>query len=380
MIHIKKIDFNTFIKLSPRLNQLLNNSSQNNIFLTPMWLTTWLEASELVDQSYFLIAEEEQEIIGFAPLMLQLKNWPLGKVTILSFINSSDISADHIEFVCLKNKEQAVNKAIFNYLLNHKQDWDILSLEDLPQHSPTHLLAIDSFENKYQLHKTSGEHCPYIILNGTWDDFLAQKSKNFRQQTRSKRRKFETKLKGTYKTCKNQQQVQRVLQKLAKFNPQRWNKKGKKSSFSDHHFLDFHLQISYKFLEKNYLDLSYLEVDGEIIAVIYNYIYANKVYYYNTAFDPQYNAYSIGRVLMGYSIEQALQQHKVEFDFLRGIHSYKDAWTNLKRKNINLLITKRNFNSQSYNLFQKIKASLISWVKSNVPKSIQLKIRQFLLK
>jgi len=389
-MNIRKIELFEFQRLAPQITELLTHSRQNNIFLTPEWLITWWEFWAGDAELYVLIAEHDQQIVGMAPLMRQKQRF-LGvmEMHIISFLNTQ-VAADHIDFVSHNNMETPVNQAFFSYLTEHQQDWDILCLDDLPQLSQTVSDAEDFFPRNYQISKRAGQLCPYLPLSNetetetetekenAWDNYLSQKSKNFRQQTRAKRRKFENKLGGQYIQCQSKEQLHSALSRLADLNPERWNNKGETSSFSNTQFQAFHLKIAETFLHKGWLDLAYLEVDGSIVAVIYNYTYGNKVFYYNTAFDMDYSRYSAGRVLMGYSIENAFANGMDEFDFLRGVHSYKYEWSELQRENHDLIVFKKTLKALFWNTIQQAKLALRQFLKKHLSSGLKFKIKSLI--
>ncbi len=107
-------------------------------------------------------------------------------------------------------------------------------------------------------------------------------------------------------------------------------------------FREFHYRLAQRFLSDGCLDLCCLEINHQIVAVLYSFLYGNKVYYYNAGFDPQWAKYSLGSVLMAYHVESAFERGYEEYDFLRGQHSYKFAWTSCERCHRNVLILQRS--------------------------------------
>jgi CelD/BcsL family acetyltransferase involved in cellulose biosynthesis len=53
------------------------------------------------------------------------------------------------------------------------------------------------------------------------------------------------------------------------------------------------------------------------------FVYNNKIYHYNGGFDINYNNYDIGFIRFLYSIEHAISEGIIEFDFLKGVEEYK---------------------------------------------------------
>ena len=72
-----------------------------------------------------------------------------------------------------------------------------------------------------------------------------------------------------------------------------------------------------------YLQLAFLEVDGEKAAAYLNFDYDNKIWIYNSGLDRKFLDLSVGWVLLGYLLEWANNHKRTEFDFLRGDEDYK---------------------------------------------------------
>jgi CelD/BcsL family acetyltransferase involved in cellulose biosynthesis len=80
--------------------------------------------------------------------------------------------------------------------------------------------------------------------------------------------------------------------------------------------------------ENPYVHISYLALNGEIIAVHFGYLYRNeRMYWYMPTYDGQYAAYSPGRVLIYYLLEDCFANGVGVFDFSIGAEQYKYEWT-----------------------------------------------------
>jgi CelD/BcsL family acetyltransferase involved in cellulose biosynthesis len=76
-------------------------------------------------------------------------------------------------------------------------------------------------------------------------------------------------------------------------------------------------------LERDWLRLYCLEVDGEIAAMSYCYRFRNRVFLMQSGYDPALSRFKPGNVLLGYALEHAMAEGNEVFDFLRGDHRYK---------------------------------------------------------
>jgi CelD/BcsL family acetyltransferase involved in cellulose biosynthesis len=89
-----------------------------------------------------------------------------------------------------------------------------------------------------------------------------------------------------------------------------------------------------------YLQLAFLEVDGEKACAYLNFDYDNKIWVYNSGLDRRFMDLSVGWVLLGYLLEWANQHKRAEFDFLRGDEDYKYKFGGQKRHVMRLTVTR----------------------------------------
>src|SRR5512143_877377 len=85
-----------------------------------------------------------------------------------------------------------------------------------------------------------------------------------------------------------------AMELLAALHSRRWEEKGTSRSFSTPQYNAFHKAVALDFARKGWLNLSCLELDGEIVGMFYDYRYGNKIYYYQAGFDPEFSRYSPG--------------------------------------------------------------------------------------
>jgi hypothetical protein len=75
--------------------------------------------------------------------------------------------------------------------------------------------------------------------------------------------------------------------------------------------------------DNGWLLLAFLEVNGEKAAAYLNFDFGNRLWVYNSAIDPRFNALSPGWVLLGYLLRWSIEHKRQAFDFLRGDEDYK---------------------------------------------------------
>ena len=80
-------------------------------------------------------------------------------------------------------------------------------------------------------------------------------------------------------------------------------------------------------LHNDQVHLSYLSLDGAIIATHVGYLYRDRFYYLMPSYDHNFAGYSPGRVLTYYLIRECFDRGVKVFDFCFGRDDYKYEWT-----------------------------------------------------
>jgi len=80
-----------------------------------------------------------------------------------------------------------------------------------------------------------------------------------------------------------------------------------------------------------WLQLAFLEINGEKAAAYLNFDFANHIWVYNSGLNPKYSALSPGWVLLSYLLRWANEQGRQAFDFMRGAEDYKYRFGGIDR-------------------------------------------------
>jgi CelD/BcsL family acetyltransferase involved in cellulose biosynthesis len=167
---------------------------------------------------------------------------------------------------------------------------------------------------------------PYIKLPATWEAYLAGLSGSGRYLVNRSLRDFDKWAKNDVevvrvRTPADLEQGKRILVML---HEQRWKSSGEAGVFASQLFTRFHDMVLPALLERDALDLCWLNVRDQPIAVAYNLIWDNKVLFYQggrTLEVPK--AVRPGIVLHARSIRAAIEAGRSEYDFLAGMSQYK---------------------------------------------------------
>jgi CelD/BcsL family acetyltransferase involved in cellulose biosynthesis len=162
----------------------------------------------------------------------------------------------------------------------------------------------------------------YPILRfseGTWGGFLASRSQTFRKRVRNRRNRLARDHDVSYRYA-DAATLERDLDVVFRLH---------RALFGEHrcHFCREHEAFQREFarvaMERGWLRLLLLEVDGEPVCCEYGFLTEKAYFSYQGGRDPAWDEASIGFLLELESIRGALQEGAAEYRFLGGEEAYK---------------------------------------------------------
>jgi CelD/BcsL family acetyltransferase involved in cellulose biosynthesis len=167
---------------------------------------------------------------------------------------------------------------------------------------------------------------PLIDIDGrTWDDWLAAKSSNFRQQARRFERKLAREHDLTFRLTEDPGDLAADLDTLVRLHEARWASEGGSDAFPEDR-LQLHRAFAARALERGWLRLWTAEVGGEPAAAWYGLRYAGSEWYYQLGRDPALDRHKVGFVLLVHTIRAAFEDGMRTYRFGLGPEEYKDRF------------------------------------------------------
>jgi CelD/BcsL family acetyltransferase involved in cellulose biosynthesis len=283
-----------------------------NVFATWEWATVWLRhfggAGTLAAA---LWRDEAGEPRVLVPLHLTRR----GPLRLVRFLGHG--TGDELGPVCAPGDRERAAAALRATLHELGRRWHVFLGERLPT-SPAWVT-----ETGATLVRT--EASPVLSLAGLgWEDFLAARSANFRQQVRRRERRLAKAGRLRFRLSATPESVRADLDLLIRLHDARWGQEG--SGAFDGARRAFHEEWASLALDRGWLRLWVLELDGEPAAAWYGFRYAQRESYYQSGRDPRLEADSVGFVLQAHTIREAAQDGMLEYRFLRGGEAYKDRF------------------------------------------------------
>jgi CelD/BcsL family acetyltransferase involved in cellulose biosynthesis len=219
--------------------------------------------------------------------------------------------------------EEDVYTALLEYLTwLEASDWDVLSLCNVHQDSPTlAMLPALAEAQGWTVSVAKEDVCPVAQLPGTWDEYLQMLSKKNRHELRRKLRRAEAHERLRWYIVGPGQdlytEVEAFLDLMAASSSD-------KEAFLTTQMRSFFRELAHAMCDAGWLQLVFLEIGGQRAAAYFNFVYNNRVLVYNSGLDWQsFPHLSVGIVLAGYNIRYAIEHGLEAFDFMQGDERYK---------------------------------------------------------
>ena len=303
-------------------NTLLAASVTHIPFLRYEYLSAWWATrggDEWPESELSIVtAHQDGRLAGIAPLF-SARN--LDGEPALLLLGSIEIS-DYLDIIVQPADLSIFLVGLLDFIARPAcLNWGVLDWHNLPEASPT-LPALQAEAKKrgwtFTQHRTY--HVPSIPLTGDFNTYLAGIDKKQRHEIRRKmRRAGESGRNVRWYIVEDEssldEEVQAFLELMAE-DPE------KAAFLTPPMRRQMHLACRAAF-EFGWLQLAFLEADGQKAAGYLNFDYLNRIWVYNSGINPRFMDLSVGWVLLGHLLQWANENKRTEFDFMRGDEEYK---------------------------------------------------------
>ncbi|MCK5633850.1 MAG: GNAT family N-acetyltransferase [Anaerolineales bacterium] len=312
-----------FSELADIWEALLSRSATNTPFQQPDYLDTWwstMGGGEWDDGELWLGVgkRDDGEIVGIAPLFFNMDRD--GRPS-LRIVGSAEVS-DYLDFIVSEPATEEFVDALLGSLdVEGPEGWEVLDLHNLPEGSSTvQALELAAGKRGWRVEKERISPVPFVALGDSWDAYLqALNSKQRREVKRKLRRADEYPARVSWRIVDRGSPIEPEIERFLKL----MQNDSEKRAFLTDEMQEFFRRLALAFHQRGWLQLAFLEVGGEPAFGYLNFDYEDKLWIYNSGFNPSHYELSPGWVLMAHLIRSAIDHGRTEVDFLRGDEGYK---------------------------------------------------------
>ena len=312
----------SLLPLAAEWNKLLAESVTHIPFLRHEYLLAWWATHGGGEWPEFelavVTAHEDGRLAGIAPLF-SARN--LDDNPALLLLGSIEIS-DYLDIVARPADLPLFLSGLLDFIAQPGLlDWQLLDWHNLPEELPTlPTLKVEAEKRGWNFIQERTYHVPCIPLPGDFEIYLAGIDKKQRHEIRRKMRRVEdcgrdVRWYIVEEAASLDSEVEAFLEMMAEDT--------EKASFLTP-LMRTQMRLACRAaFESGWLQLAFLEVDGQKAAGYLNFDYLNRIWVYNSGMDRRFMDLSAGWVLLGYLLRWANEHKRSEFDFMRGNEDYK---------------------------------------------------------
>lgn len=346
-------------------NELLRKTAVRAVTQTWEWMYTWWEIYGNERELCIFVVYENNEIIGIAPFSVSRKptrHFKLLRYKTMWFLGSGkvtgrNVTSEYLDLIICKGKEEAFVDALLEWM-SHYSKWDEIIIDNISSESSIpDLLKLSAIRHSLNFQIRNRAPSILIHLPDSWEKYLKSIGSNLRYKIKRGRKEFE-KLGGTYYLVKEQSKLSSAFHDLETLHQHRWENKGEPGAFSDPKWKAFHEKFIALAFKNKWLKLSFLQLNKKPIAANYSFVFDKKVHFFQSGMIANRNKHiRPGLLLHSYSIEEAIGEGNMEYDFLkvgRLDSGYKAMWGNYSRDLLELRISKCSNRENIYRLLTRI--------------------------
>ena len=330
---------NFFDSLHDQWHQLFAATECSSPFLSWEWLSVWYQWFGADRTPFVLKAFRDKQLIGLFPLCSQEKKVLGMRLKLLAFIGEQVGGADYLDVIAKTEDKAEIYSAVLEFLKREKL-FDLISLENMASDSA----AVTGLQNINGKSDLSGicvptAICPRINLSGGWETILkeSKRASNFKRKLKQLEKipDFE------FRTITAPDETGAAFERFFRLHEQRWSKEGGSELSGHPRLVSFQRNLISGLADSGLLRFDELWADGECRASVYALDNGNTFYYYNAGYDLEWANYSVGLVLIGLSVKNAVGRGNSVYDFLRGEETYKFDWANDKSELVTVNLSRR---------------------------------------
>jgi CelD/BcsL family acetyltransferase involved in cellulose biosynthesis len=291
------------------------------------WLEPWWRHFRgRGDELFVLVVRGERgELLGIAPFYVS-KSIAHGRV--VRFLGSGDVCSDYLTILTTSEAQTLVLDEIADYFTGEAFDaWDLIELVGVEESDSAIAGLVERLrQREHVVHQQSGESCWRLELPDTWESYVKTLSKTRRERIRQiVRRSFDTG-QAVSRQVTSRHELPRFFDLLVELHQKRRRSLGERGCFADSVFTGYHRDVMERFFELERLRLQYTLLDERPIAVEYDLIGDNTIYFYQSGIETDLLDKRPGWIGTIGSVRSAIEQGYRAFDFMRGDEAYKSSW------------------------------------------------------
>jgi CelD/BcsL family acetyltransferase involved in cellulose biosynthesis len=337
-------------------------SSTPNAFATYDWYTAWYR--HLAERTgagrlnpYVLTIKHDHRIRGIAPLTRAVTTQLGVRLRRLQFAGR-DHEWDYNDLVTGDDPNEQID-AVAQYLIRTQNDWELADLMDV-RNGDGEVNRIEDAMKRAGLRCVRlpvDERCPYMPIDGSWEQMLNRRSSSTRHSLRNRQSKLR-RIVGDglrVRVLDAPHTEPGLLERMIALEAQKRSGGVLSVPFVGPR-ADVFEHVMKTMGPKGWLCVGLLEWGERLLSWHLLFRCGNKLWGYLTAYDHEFAKLSPGGMLMPAIVDYGFERSYTEYDFLSGEETYKMQWATGFHERARILIWNRRWKSRLYaTAFQRLR-------------------------
>lgn len=343
-------------------------------FLSPSWLRAWHRHLAPGLRPRLVAAwDRGGKLTGLLPLFeeeVAIGGLPLGRR--LGFLGEKTGGADYLDLLALPASRGEVAEALITHLMDAR-GFDLVDLYELPAGSSL-LPALSRQAGEGATMEIEARYvCPQVELEGSWEAIMARsrRASNYRRR----RRQAEA-MGATHRSVRDPAEAGVAFERFLRLHELRWEREGGSDGIRSPAHRAFHRALVEDLARRGWLRFEELWIEGACRASIYGIEAGETFYFYQSGFDPAWASRSVGLVLLGMSLEQAVRRGLRVYDFLHGVESYKLDWATRATQTLRLRLAQKTAGAAYLVASEGARRRARSWARALLPAEAVERLRR----
>lgn len=290
-----------------------------SVFITPEFIETTLQyLLNPGDVPWFVVIRQQGQLAGLLPLVLGRETYAGLPVKVLQ--HAGTLSGDRPGLVCDRDPAE-IWPVIIDTLLAQRRRWHLLDLRELDEGccllDEAGCLQQAAQRIKLHIHRESWTHAGCLPLKGSWDDYMASRSRNARQALRRRERQLLADLPDTQiEVIEQPERISAAFDRYLAIEAKGWKSSAEVGLWSDRREQALHHDLLPRLAASGRASVWLLKAGGQDIAGLVRLRQGGIHYERHAAFDPDFARYSPSTYLCMEAVRRSFGTDSVESDVL----------------------------------------------------------------
>jgi len=265
------------------------------------------------------VFENDGRLVGLAPFFCNP-----GRRVDYRLLGAAD--SHRVSPLATPGREREVAALVGRTLAGSSPRPDLIAFEGIDVTSPWPQIFVESWPGRFKpwRYVSSIHRAPVLELEGGFDEWLAARSGNFRQQIARARRRLEAEG-GSVKLALEPEAIKRATEAFGELHFRRWQRRG--GSGLGESVPAFLEDAAANLVGLGEMRLWVVELDGRPLCVSAFLVAGGEVVFFNSGFGGFRGDLKPGLLALFTAVEDAFARGERRFDFGGGAHSYKLRFT-----------------------------------------------------